>query len=69
MSNLQPKPTLVYLTPEEAELFVEFQKRFAFINLLDSLKVFEIRTGSATINFDKDGQITSVEKREHFKVH
>lgn len=60
--------TVVELTMEDAALFIEFQKRYSFIQLLNSLGVFDLKSASVTINFDVYGQIGSVEKREHFKL-
>ena len=62
------KPTAVYMTEGEAMLFVEFQKRYAFIELLESVKAFDLRGGSIQIHFDAMGQIVSVEKREHYRL-
>ena len=68
----QEKPQLdlvpIFLTKGEAMLFVEFQKRYAFIELLESIRAFDMHGGSIQIHFDSMGQIVSVEKREHFKV-
>lgn len=59
--------TPVQLTPEDATLFIEFQKRYAFIKLLESLEVFTIVNGSCEIHFDSMGQIGSVDVRRHYR--
>lgn len=60
--------TPVYLSNEEALLFIEFQKRYAFMKLLESIGAFQIRSGSVTIHFDALGGIGSVDKQEHYKA-
>lgn len=60
--------TTVYLTEEEARLFIEFQKRYAFMQLLESLDVFKIRSGSITVHFDNTGEIASLDKQEHYRL-
>ena len=60
--------TTVYLTDADAILFVEFQKRKNLLGLLNSIKAFDIRSGSVTINFDKVGKIVSLERHEHLSL-
>lgn len=67
-NELGEKLTAVFLTQEEAERFVAFHKYYALVGLLDSLKVLDIRNGSITINFDKIGQIGTIEKHEQFRL-
>lgn len=61
--------TPIFLTKEEALLFVAFQKRYAFFRLLETLKVFELKSGSVEIHFDNLGGIGSVDIHQHFKGH
>ena len=63
-SNLIP----VFLTDEQAKQFITFQKHALMIGLLDSVGAFNIRGGSITINFDKAGAISSIDKKEHFNA-
>lgn len=64
MTNL----TVVHLTPEEAALFIQFQKRFAFVKVMESIGAFDLKSGSITINFDHLGQIGSIDKQEHLRL-
>lgn len=57
-------PVIVELTPQDALLFVSFQKRYAFFQLLEMMHVFDLKNGSITVNFDPKGAISSVEKKE-----
>lgn len=66
MKQLETLP--VYLTDEEAFLFIEFQKRYAFIRLLESIGAFRIKSGSVTIHFNNLGEIATIDKHEHFKA-
>lgn len=65
---MTPDLTTVYLSPHDATLFVEFQKRYAMVKLLDSLGVFGIRSGSVTLHFTATGEIGSVDKLQHFRI-
>ena len=60
--------TAVYLTEHEAQMFLNFQKHYALIGLLESIKAFDIKGGNITIHFNKLGQIQSVDKKEFFDV-
>lgn len=60
--------TTVLLTPHEALQFIQFQKHFNLIGLLDSVGAFNIEGGSVTIHFDKAGQIKSVDKHQYYKA-
>lgn len=63
-----PNLTVIELSPEDAAAFVLFQKRYAFIQLMESLGVFDIRSGSVEIHFDALGKIGSVDKHQHFRT-
>lgn len=68
MNILSDKKTAIYLTSEEALLFVEFQKRFAFIQALNSIGAFDIKGGSLEVHFDALGQIGSMAIHRHYKT-
>lgn len=58
----------IELSEQDAKLFVEYQKRYSFMQLLESINAFDIRNGSVTIHFNAEGGIGSVEKQQHFKL-
>jgi hypothetical protein len=58
----------VFLTEDEAQMFLKFQKHFHFFQVLEEHKAFDIRSGSITLKFDNNGQIKIVEKKEFFEV-
>jgi hypothetical protein len=60
--------TTIQLTPEEAKLFIQFQKRYLFMQLLESLGVFNVKSGYVTIHFDNLGGIGSVDIQRHYKL-
>jgi len=60
--------TNIELTTEDALLFVEFQKRYAFIKLMESLRVFDIRGGNVTINFNDCGEIALVDIHNFYRI-
>lgn len=65
------EPITVLMTKEEGALFVLFQKHFDSVAYMISEGVFDIKLGSATLNFDSDGFLLSIEKRavKHRKKH
>lgn len=52
----------VILTDEQAALFILFQKHYDSIGFMMSQGVFDIRQGNATLNFDKNGDLMSIDK-------
>lgn len=60
--------TKIELTPEEALLFIQFQKRFAFMKLLEEEGAFNIRSGSLEIHFDNLGGIGSIDIHRHRRL-
>jgi len=66
---MKTEPTVIELTPIEAESFIIFQKHRALIGLLESMGAFNIRNGSIEIHFSRLGEIVSVDKHEHFNPH
>lgn len=60
--------TKIELTEEEARLFVEFQKRFLFMQMLASLDAFNIKGGRVIIHFDNFGDINSVDVQKHYRL-
>lgn len=63
--------TVIQLSPEDAQLFIQFQKRFIFMKLLESVGVFnaeEMKYGHVHIHFDNLGGIASVDVDKHYKL-
>lgn len=58
----------VEMTPQDALLFVAFQKRYALIKLLDDVGAFTIKSGNVVIHFDNLGGIGSIDVNKHIKV-
>jgi hypothetical protein len=65
---ISSKTTAVMLTDDEAKKFIAFQKHWLMIGLLESVGAFNVRNGSVTINFDRMGAISSIDKKEHFNA-
>lgn len=63
------KVNSVEMNDADAILFVEFQKRYAFMKMLESIDAFAIRNGSITVHFDNLGRIVKIDKHEAFKVN
>lgn len=60
--------TIIHLTPEDAALFVQFQKRYLFMKVMESTGAFDIRSGSVEIHFANTGEIASVDIHKHLRV-
>lgn len=60
--------TALYLTQDEVEQFILFQKRRAFMGLLESMGAFNIKDGSITIHFNHMGEIKTVDKHEVYRI-
>ena len=58
----------VFMTDIEAQQFVVFQKYHALVGLLESIKAFDVKSGSVEIHFDHMGRIKSLEKHESFHL-
>jgi hypothetical protein len=54
----------IYLTTPEALMFKDFQKFHETFALLVSKGVFDIKSGSATIHFDSQGEIALIERND-----
>lgn len=53
--------TSIELSSQDAALFVSFQKNYdTFMTLKDS-GVFDIRNGTAVLNFDNNGTLTDID--------
>ena len=57
---------LVTLSEEDAKLFVQFQKHYAFIKMLEDIKAFNLRDGNIKIHFNHLGEVKTIDK---FEVH
>lgn len=60
--------TTVELTPEDALLFISFQKRHAFMQLLENIGAFDLKSGSVEIHFTSTGEIGAIDMHSHLKV-
>ena len=62
------KTTPIYLSELEAKQFIQFQKHYALIGLLESMDAFALRGGSVTIHFGIMGEIKTIEKHEYYRT-
>lgn len=58
----------VFLTPEESILFVEFQKRYTFMKLMESLGAFSLKNASLEIHYDSLGAIAKIDIHNHYRL-
>jgi len=54
--------TIVELSSHDAELFRKFMEHYDKFSFLVSSGAFDIKRGSATINFSRDGDILSIDR-------
>jgi hypothetical protein len=59
---------LVQFTPDQAKEVALLNKHYAFIKLLDSLGVFDLKKATVVLNFNDLGQIGSVDINKHYKA-
>ncbi len=57
----------IFLAPIDVEAFKLFQKHYVAFKMLDSIGAFNIKAGSITLDFDKEGQIKGINKQEMFR--
>ena len=53
--------TVLTLNDTDAQLFLEFRR-------LQSTGVFDVKNGSVTLHFDKQGVINAIEKKEMLRL-
>jgi hypothetical protein len=58
----------IYLTEHEAKMFLKFQKHFKLFELLEEKKAFDIKHGTVTIDFNGDGDIKGISKKQFFPL-
>lgn len=67
----QPKIP-VYLTEDEAKLFVEFQKRYQviahLIGYMDSINIFELKNSSIQLDIDTTGKVSHTAVTKHYRA-
>ena len=57
MQEIKTGLVIVELSPIDAELFIQFQKHYLEFKYLIERRVFDIKSGSATIHFDSVGNM------------
>lgn len=68
VTQVKTEQTIVTLSPQEARLFIEFQKRHAFMEMLESVDAFNIKGGSITIHFNNLGGVGSIDVQRHYRL-
>lgn len=54
----------VYMLPEDAKLFLEFQRHYAVFSLMVSKKVFDQRGAAVTLHFDPQGFLKGITRSD-----
>ena len=65
---MDDKLTIIRLSDAEAGLFMQFQKHYLLVKLLESVGAFDVKGGSVTIHFDATGGVGSVDVQRHFRL-
>lgn len=58
----------IQLTTEDAARFVQFNKHYALIGLLESISAFDLRNANVVMHFNDFGEIKTIEKHEYYRV-
>lgn len=71
MQIIIEEKTPVYLSPDEAMLFMAFQKNYQVVarilGSMDALRINDISNASLTMDFDRDGLITHSSITKHYR--
>lgn len=59
---------VVQFTPEQAKEAALLNKHYTFIKLLESVGVFELKSGTVTISFDKFGRVGNIDVNKHYNI-
>lgn len=54
----------IFVPNKEAEQFLLFQQYFEPVNIIIEAGVFTIRNGSARLNFDNEGKLSSIDRSD-----
>ena len=54
----------VYIPDEDAEKFLLFQRYYDTFSLMVDSGVFDIKNGSATLHFDKKGELLAINRAD-----
>jgi hypothetical protein len=54
----------VYMLPNDAKLFLEFQRYYDIFNLLVEKKVFEQKGAAVTLHFDNKGFLKTITRAD-----
>ncbi len=54
----------IFMMPEDAKLFLEFQKHYLLFKLLEEKKVFEQKGAAITLHFDPQGFLRTVTRAD-----
>lgn len=58
----------VELSVEDAALFIQFQKRYLFMKMLEEINAFSMKSGSITIHFTNLGEIGAIDVQNHYRL-
>lgn len=59
----------IFLTPEEAEKFVQFQRYHELFNLLLEKRVFDQKGAAITLHFDPGGELRTIQRADVLYSH
>lgn len=69
---IEPPKIPVYLTEDEAKLFIEFQKRYQvmahLLGYMDSLNIFELKNCSVVMDIDNLGKVSHTAITRHYRA-
>ena len=63
-TKCEEQETIIYLSPIDANLFLEFQRYHEIFNLLLSKNVFNQKGAAITLNFDNQGVLKNITRAD-----
>jgi len=63
-TTCEQQETIIYLSPIDANLFLEFQRYHEIFNLLVDKKVFNQKGAAITLHFDNNGLLKTVTRAD-----
>lgn len=59
----------IYMLPDDAKLFLEFQRHYALFSLLSEKRVFDQKGAAITLHFDNKGVLRTVTRADVLYSH
>jgi len=69
---IEQPTTPVYLTPDEALLFIEFKKRYhiiaPLIGYMETMRIPDLKEASVVMDIDSSGKVSHTAITKHYRI-